>query len=70
MIKASYLEEALHVLQDVHTAVTEVVLLRHAWTRALHHLLAKTPLGALTHLPFHLKISAHTHTNSQLEEVL
>lgn len=40
----AHLEEALHVLQDVDTAVAEVVLLRHSRAGALHHLLAKAAL--------------------------
>lgn len=56
----SHLEEALHILQDVDTAVAEVVLLRHSRTGALHQVLLKTPLAAFTHLPLHLQVPKQT----------
>lgn len=64
----SHLEEALHILQDINSTVAEVVLLRHAWAGALHHILPKTPLGALTHLPLHLQVPrAHTRGRTRCE---
>lgn len=59
----SDLEEALHVLQDINPTVTEVVLLRHTWAGALHHILPKTPLSPFTHVPLHLQVP-ETNTHS------
>lgn len=51
-----HLEEALHILQDVNSTVAEVILLRHTWAGALHHVLPETPLSPLPHLPLHLQV--------------
>lgn len=61
----SHLEEALHILQDVNATVAVVILLRHAWAGALHHILPETPLSPFTHLPLHLQVpKSNTHAVS------
>lgn len=66
--ESSDLKEALHILQDVNPTVAEVVLLRHTWTGALHHLLTKASLGAFAHLPLHLQVSKENVTSFFMRE--
>lgn len=57
----AHLEEALHILQDVNSTVAEVILLRHTWAGAPHHVFPETPLIPLTHLPLHLQVPKTKH---------
>lgn len=67
----AHLEEALHILQDVNSTVAEVILLRHTWAGAPHHVLPETPLSPLTHLPLHLQVpKTNTPTVSGNENLL
>lgn len=59
----SHLEEALHILQNVDSTVTEVVLLRHMWARTLCLVPPKTPPTSFPHLPLHLQVPAVTHAS-------
>lgn len=70
---STYSDEAFHILQNINSTVSMIILLWDLYTPSTHASFPKTPQWALSHSPLHLQIPVyfwHTGMNTYANNLL